>query len=607
VARPSSQHTRILFEQVRILYQRASIAQATVVVNAAVIVWVFWGRVPHARAAGWLVAVWTLAALRLLVVQAYRRRVVATSALPWARLFTAGAVFTGLCWGAAVLVFYAPESPAHQVFLAFVLGGMTAGAASSNCSFMPAFVGFTLPTLVPMVIRLAAEGDRVHGAMAFMLILFGVAVGGIARTGGRTLEKALRLRFRNEALVEDLTTAQARLEGANAGLERRVQERTAELERSERQLRQSDQQKSRFIALLSHELRNPLAPIRSGVYVLEHAPRGSPACSRALDAIRRQTDHLARLVDDLLDVTRISEGKLELRRGRVDLGAVVHRASDDFREAFQARGIALRVEDSSPVWLDADETRIAQVVGNLLHNAVKFGRRDGSVVVRTGVVDGQAELRVRDDGAGIAPEVVPQLFQPFVQADGGGLARTAGGLGLGLALVKRLVELHGGRVRALSEGVGRGAEFVVTLPVATAAAAEVPAPAPAAATATPAATDVLVIEDNMDAARSIADVLTMEGHRVSVATDGRTGIAKARDLRPDIILCDIGLPDVDGYDVVRTLRADGRLAATRFVALSGYAQPEDRARASEAGFDLHLAKPAPVEALLALVASSARR
>jgi CheY-like chemotaxis protein/anti-sigma regulatory factor (Ser/Thr protein kinase) len=309
-------------------------------------------------------------------------------------------------------------------------------------------------------------------------------------------------------------------------------------------------------------------------------------------------------VDDLLDVTRISQGKLELRRARVELGGVVRRACDDYQAAFQERGIELHVEGSALVWTHGDETRLAQVVSNLLHNAAKFGRRGGTVVASVGAAGDQAEVRVRDDGAGIPPEFLPRLFQPFVQAGGDGLARTRGGLGLGLALVKRLVELHGGSVRAHSEGVDRGAEFVVTLPLGPAAE-----PAASALSASPprrVVTDVLVIEDNLDTARSIADILLMEGHRVHVATDGRSGIAHARDHRPDIILCDIGLPDLDGYEVVRALRADDRLSSTRFVALSGYAQPEDRQRAAEAGFHLHLAKPPPLEALLALVANSAR-
>jgi len=363
-------------------------------------------------------------------------------------------------------------------------------------------------------------------------------------------------------------------------------------------LTESDRRKSEFIAVLSHELRNPLAPIQSSLYLLDHAPPGSDTAARAREIIRRQTGHLTRLVDDLLDVTRISRGKFDLRRTRIDAREVVRRACDDRQAAFHDRGLELRVEASAPVWIDADETRLAQVVGNLLQNAAKFSDEGGVVIAGVGRSEGQAEIRVRDDGAGVAPELLPRIFEPFVQADGG-LARTNGGLGLGLALVKGLAELHGGSVHAYSEGAGRGSEFVVSLPLASAPERPEPGPAPSAPSGS---VEILVIEDNLDAAQSIADVLEIEGHRVRVATGGRSGIAMARELQPEVILCDIGLPDVDGYQIARALRADDSLRSTRLIALSGYAQPEDIERAKEAGFDAHLRKPASPDALLASVA-----
>jgi signal transduction histidine kinase len=369
--------------------------------------------------------------------------------------------------------------------------------------------------------------------------------------------------------------------------------------RSEEALREADRLKTEFLGVLSHELRNPLAPIRNSIYLLDRAPPGSEQAARAKDVIRRQTEHLARLVDDLLDVTRIARGKIELQRARIDLREVVARTCDDHRTLFDGRRVELREELSGPVWVDADQTRVAQVVGNLLQNAAKFSQEGGTVTVRVAPAGGRAEIRVRDEGAGIPAELLPRLFQPFVQADGG-LARTKGGLGLGLALVKGLVELHGGAVGARSEGPGRGAELVVTLPAAPPPAGSPARPiAPAARSR---AVEVLVIEDNVDAAETIAEVLRMEGHHVHVATDGATGMAKARALKPAVILCDIGLPDVDGYDVARALRADDSLRSTRLIALSGYAQPEDKARAREAGFEAHLSKPAPLDELTALVA-----
>ena len=365
------------------------------------------------------------------------------------------------------------------------------------------------------------------------------------------------------------------------------------------QLREGDRRKTEFLAVLSHELRNPLAPIRNSIYLLECAAPGSNQATRAREVIRRQTEHLSRIVDDLLDVMRISRGKIELRRKRMDARKLIRQACDDHRVLFQERRLALRVDATDPVLIDADETRLAQVVGNLLQNAAKFSHEGGTVIASVGIVDGQAEIRVRDDGVGIPPDLLARLFVPFVQADGG-LARTKGGLGLGLALVKSLVEMHGGSVHAHSEGLDRGAEFVVRLALA-------PAPEQTASDrarlATTTSVKILIIEDNVDAAQSMADVLELEGHRVHVAIDGRSGVAKAHEVKPDVILCDIGLPDVSGYDVAQSLRAENGLHAARLIALSGYAQSEDVQRAREAGFDAHIAKPPSLEALLALVAA----
>jgi PAS domain S-box-containing protein len=373
-----------------------------------------------------------------------------------------------------------------------------------------------------------------------------------------------------------------------------------ERKRAEQALRDADRHKTEFLATLSHELRNPLAPIRTCIELLDRLPPEDERAGRAKAIIRRQTDHLTRLVDDLLDVTRISRGKIELRRSRIELFDLVARTCEDHRLLFEARRVALSVAGRGPAWVDADPTRIAQVVGNLLQNASKFTREGGTVTVGVATANGRAEIRVRDDGTGIPAELLPRVFEPFVQAKEG-LARSQGGLGLGLALVKGLVELHGGGVRASSE-VGRGAEFVVELPLAPPTGAPAPPP-PSRASWRPLL--ILVIEDNVDAAQTVADVLRLEGHTVHVATDGRSGLAKARALGPEVIVCDIGLPDVDGYELARELRADPRLRSTRLVALSGYAQPEDRRRAEEAGFDAHLGKPARLEELSEVIAGGA--
>ncbi len=360
---------------------------------------------------------------------------------------------------------------------------------------------------------------------------------------------------------------------------------------------EANRQKDQFLAVLSHELRNPLAPIWNSVHVLEHAPPGSEAARRAQQVIRRQASHLSRLVDDLLDVTRIARNKIELRREDVDLREVVRRACDDFRTFLETRGVTFRaVLPASELWSHADAARITQVVGNLLHNAAKFTTPGDEVTVSLQAPGDRAELHVRDTGVGIEPALLQTIFDPFVQGERT-LARTKGGLGLGLALVKGIVELHGGTVRASSGGPGLGAEFVVTLPVLARAGA---APAPAKV-APHGGRRVLVVDDNADAADSLAELVREYGHTVEVTYDGTTAVEHARANPPDVVLCDIGLPGMSGYDVARALRAT-HATGLRLFALSGYAQPDDVASALAAGFDGHLAKPCDPEVLERILA-----
>jgi PAS domain S-box-containing protein len=357
-------------------------------------------------------------------------------------------------------------------------------------------------------------------------------------------------------------------------------------------LQETARRKDEFLGMLSHELRNPLAPIRNSVYILERAdPTGEPA-ARARAVIQRQTEHLTHLVDDLLDVTRIARGKIELRRQRVDLRDVVRRATEDFRSGMEDRGIAFHAAfPEEKLWADADPTRVTQVVGNLLHNAAKFTSRGGEVALALRAIDGEAELSVRDTGAGIDPALIPHVFDAFVQGERT-LARTEGGLGLGLALVKGIAELHGGRVRAESAGKEQGAEFVVRLPLVVAAGSR--DASPAAAERTRVGRRVLVVDDNADAAESLAEIMMMLGHAVEVAYDGPSAIERARVSPPDVVLCDIGLPGMSGYEVAKALRADG-MRGMLLIAVSGYAQSEDVKMAVEAGFDGHVAKPCDPE------------
>lgn len=369
--------------------------------------------------------------------------------------------------------------------------------------------------------------------------------------------------------------------------------------RAEAALRAETRNKDVFLAVLSHELRNPLAPIRHGVHVLSTDETLGDRAREVVPVIDRQVEHLCRLVDDLLDLTRISAGKIHLHRERLELGEVVRRTIDDYRRTFEERRIRLEARFGSELlWVDGDRTRLAQVLGNLLGNAVRFTPRDGEVDVLIRRRDEQVEIAVRDTGTGIAPELRGKLFQPFTQgpqdAD-----RTHGGLGLGLWMAKSLIELHGGSVDVTSEGAGRGATFTIRLPLQSG-----PPPAPAALRADAPRCRILVIEDNVDGADMLRTLLELEGHEVQVAYDGPTGLALAGESPPDIILCDVGLPGMDGYAVAQAVRADERLRHAYVVALSGYALPDDLKHAADAGFDTHLAKPASVERLRKVLAEA---
>jgi two-component system CheB/CheR fusion protein len=375
------------------------------------------------------------------------------------------------------------------------------------------------------------------------------------------------------------------------------------LRESERRLREEARRKNEFLGVLSHELRNPLAPIRNSLYILSRAAPGGEQARRALAVIDRQVRHATRLVDDLLDVTRITRGKVRLQRERVDLGELARRAVEDHRDLFAACGVRLEVRAAAePVIVNADPTRLAQVMGNLLQNAAKFTPRGGETTLAVARSDATAEVTVRDTGVGLAPQVLDRLFEPFVQADST-LDRSTGGLGLGLALVKGLAELHGGSVAASSDGVGNGAAFTVRLPLERRRVPRLTLVDPGRVRAV--ARRILVIEDNVDAAATLEEALELDGHEVEVAHSGPEGLARARAFRPDAIVCDIGLPGMDGFQIARAIRADPLVGGVGLVALSGYAQAEDLERSREAGFDLHLAKPPDLDALERAVAEAA--
>jgi PAS domain S-box-containing protein len=425
--------------------------------------------------------------------------------------------------------------------------------------------------------------------------------------------------------------AEEQLQTLHAELEERVRERTRQLEDANRQkeellvrereararaeaaageiarlyqeLKKADRSKDEFLAMLAHELRNPLAPLRNAVSVRRLGGHHPELVEKAWTMVERQVEHLSRLVDDLLDVSRITQGKIELRKQSVRLAEVVDRAVEDIGPFIEESGHTLMVAlPPDPMDLEADPVRLCQILVNLLHNAAKYTERGGRIELSAERAGGDVLIRVRDTGVGIAPELLPRVFDLFSQAERS-LDRSQGGLGIGLTLVRRLVEMHGGRVSAVSSGPGQGSEFTVRLPtLSPAPAAHKPAAPPSSEPAPDAvARRVLLVDDNEDGAESLAMLLKAWGHEVTVAYTGAAALEAAQAQRPEVILLDIGLPGIDGYEVARRLRQQAGLEQTRLIAVTGYGQENDRLRSRAAGFDYHLVKPLDLSVLRELL------
>ena len=353
--------------------------------------------------------------------------------------------------------------------------------------------------------------------------------------------------------------------------------------------------------MLAHELRNPLAPIRNALHVMKMPGADAATVEQAREMTERQINHIVRLVDDLLDVSRIIRGHIELRKVTLNLADVVARGIETAQPMIDARGQELIVSlPPEPLRLEGDATRLAQVVSNLLHNAAKFSERSGRIWVTVERADREAVLRIRDEGAGISAELLPRLFNLFTQGERT-LARSQGGLGIGLTVVRKLVELHGGTVTAHSEGAGKGSEFVVRLPGVLEGTGHEPREAAPRALPAVAARRVLVVDDNVDAAESVAMLLRLWGHQVRIAHTGPEAMRAAEEFRPALIVLDIGLPGMNGYDVAQHLRKQPLFRNTVLAAMTGYGQENDRRRSREVGFDHHFTKPVDPEALHAFL------
>jgi PAS domain S-box-containing protein len=379
------------------------------------------------------------------------------------------------------------------------------------------------------------------------------------------------------------------------------------LAESEARLRDADRRKDEFLATLAHELRNPMAPIRNAVQVLRLRGSKEPEAEEVLDMMERQVEHMVRLVDDLLEVSRITLGKIELRRQRVELSQVVKSALESSRPALEEAGHRIDVVlPAEPVYLMGDPVRLSQILSNLLHNAGKYTEREGTIALRAHLKDGALVVSVRDNGVGIAPEMLPHVFEMFTQVDRS-RGQSRGGLGIGLTLAQSLARMHGGTVEAASEGLGKGSEFRVRLPILEVGAAEETAARERRARAAPeGGLRILVTDDVADSADSMGMLLRLWGHDVSVAYGGEEALEAVERERPDVVLLDIDLPDIPGLEVARRIRSQEPARDLHLVAMTGYGQREDRRRTQEAGFDAHLVKPVDPKELKKLLASLVR-
>lgn len=421
----------------------------------------------------------------------------------------------------------------------------------------------------------------------------------IAKREGRVEYEGWRVRKdRSQFWANVVLTALFDTDGTLRGFAKITRDMTSKRKVEELQL--ADKHKNEFLAMLAHELRNPLAPIRNGVELLKMASSADPEVFETTRMIERQVAHLVRLVDDLLDVSRIISGKIHLELAALDINTVVDRAVEEIQPAFDARGHELMlVRPARHLVVEGDVVRLAQVLSNLLANAAKFTDKPSQIWLTVEPRDEAVLLHVRDPGLGLSAEQLGRIFKLFEQADNS-VGRARGGLGIGLTLVKNIVEMHGGSVSAASAGLGQGSEFTICLPLSKTAPRFDRAVEPASQR-TSTKRRILVVDDNVDAALSVEKLLITWGHDVQTAFNGPSAIVKARAFRPQLVLLDIGMPGMSGYEVAKEMRADPHFAGVVITALTGYGQAEDRRRSVEAGFNFHLTKPPDPKVLASLI------
>jgi signal transduction histidine kinase len=449
--------------------------------------------------------------------------------------------------------------------------------------------------------------DYLHKPVNPPVLRSKVAVFAELHRRGRALENANKMLLGE---VSERRNAEAKLGELNANLDRRVRERTRELQASEAQLVESARRKDEFMATLAHELRNPLAPVRNAVEVLKRASIDATRLDWATRIIDRQVGSLSRLIDDLMDLSRINQGRIELKRSTVTLGEVLAEAIEMMRPQVDAAGHDLAVMlPNMTLAVDGDATRLTQAFANLLHNAVKYTDPGGRIDVGVVVEKGAATVTIRDNGIGIPPDKLDAVFEMFTQVEAA-QSRARGGLGIGLALTQRLISLHGGHIKAFSEGLGKGSRFSVTLPLVQ----QVDRPEDDDASGQgdgkaqgPSGLDIVVADDNADAAETLAELLGSMGHRVVSVGNGKAAVAEVLKRRPQLAILDIGMPQLDGHGACRQIVAGMGEAKPMLVALTGWGQTQDIARSEQAGFDRHLVKPVDAAELDAILAECAER